>query len=178
VSLDADSILDHRALKELMRMVLEDPRIVAVGGQVAIANGCTIRAGKVVNIGLPSHPWARFQMVEYLRSFTTGRTGLDRLDAILILSGVFAVFEKETVIRAGGYLTPLVDYRGPGVRRARGHRLRGHGNIGGCTASSGTSCAPAGSPSCRIPSRGPRCRKSSSRSASSAAGGSAGSGSP
>ena len=111
VSLDADSILDQRALKELMRMVQEDPRIVAVGGQVAIANGCTIRGGRVMSIGLPSHPWARFQMVEYLRSFTTGRTGLDRLDSILILSGVFAVFEKETVIRAGGYLTPLVQHR-------------------------------------------------------------------
>ena len=111
VSLDADSILDQRALKELMRMIQEDPRIVAVGGQVAIANGCTIRAGRVVSVGLPSHPWARFQMVEYLRSFTTGRTGLDRLDSILILSGVFAVFEKETVIRAGGYLTPLVQHR-------------------------------------------------------------------
>jgi len=111
VSLDADSILDQRALKELMRMVQEDPRIVAVGGQVAIANGCTIRGGRVVSVGLPSHPWSRFQMVEYLRSFTTGRTGLDRLDSILILSGVFAVFEKETVIRAGGYLTPLVQHR-------------------------------------------------------------------
>ena len=111
VSLDADSILDLRALKELMRMVQEDPRIVAVGGQVAIANGCTIRSGRVVSVGLPTHPWARFQMVEYLRSFTTGRTGLDRLDSVLILSGVFAVFEKETVIRAGGYLTPLVQHR-------------------------------------------------------------------
>jgi cellulose synthase/poly-beta-1,6-N-acetylglucosamine synthase-like glycosyltransferase len=111
VSLDADSILDQRALKELVRVIQEDPRVVAVGGQVAIANGCVIRNGKVVSVGLPSHPWARFQMVEYLRSFTTGRTGLDRLDSILILSGVFAVFEKETVIRAGGYLTPLVAHR-------------------------------------------------------------------
>lgn len=111
VSLDADSILDQRALKELMRMIQEDPRIIAVGGQVAIANGCAIRGGRVVSVGLPSHPWSRFQMVEYLRSFTTGRTGLDRLDSILILSGVFAVFEKETVIRAGGYLTPLVRHR-------------------------------------------------------------------
>lgn len=111
VSLDADSILDQRALKELMRMVQEDPRIIAVGGQVAIANGCTIRNGRVVSVALPTHPWSRFQMVEYLRSFTTGRTGLDRLDSVLILSGVFAVFEKEAVIRAGGYLTPLVEHR-------------------------------------------------------------------
>ncbi|HZA92308.1 MAG TPA: glycosyltransferase family 2 protein, partial [Gemmatimonadales bacterium] len=102
VSLHADSILDQRALKELMRVIQEDPRVVAVGGQVAIANGCTIRNSHVVEVGLPTRSLARFQMVEYLRSFTVARTGLDRVHAILILSGVFAVFEKETVIRAGG----------------------------------------------------------------------------
>ncbi len=111
VSLDADSILDQRALKEMMRLIQEDPRIVAVGGQVAIANGCTVRQGRVVSVGLPRHPLARFQMVEYLRSFTTGRTALDRLGCVLILSGVFAVFEKEVLIRAGGYLTPFVEHR-------------------------------------------------------------------
>jgi len=111
VSLDADSILDQHALKELMRVVQEDPRVVAVGGQVAIANGCSINNSRVVRVGLPARPLARFQMVEYLRSFTTGRTALDRLDTILILSGVFAVFEKEAVIRAGGYLTPFIRHR-------------------------------------------------------------------
>jgi cellulose synthase/poly-beta-1,6-N-acetylglucosamine synthase-like glycosyltransferase len=109
VSLDADSILETRALKELMRVVQEDPRVAAVGGQVAIANGCTIEHSRVVSVGLPKDDLARFQFVEYLRSFTTGRTGLDRIDSVLILSGVFAVFEKETVIRAGGYLTPYVN---------------------------------------------------------------------
>jgi cellulose synthase/poly-beta-1,6-N-acetylglucosamine synthase-like glycosyltransferase len=111
VSLDADSILDQRALKELMRVVQEDPRVAAVGGQVAIANGCVIRNNRVVSVGLPADDLARFQMVEYLRSFTTGRTGLDRIESVLILSGVFAVFEKETVIRAGGYLTPFINHR-------------------------------------------------------------------
>ncbi len=132
VCLDADSILDQRALKEMMRVIQEDPRVVAVGGQVAIANGCTIRNGRVVSVGLPRHPLARFQMVEYLRSFTTGRTGLDRLDSILILSGVFAVFEKETVIRAGGYLTPFVRHRivREYVDGGGRHRVRGHGNRG------------------------------------------------
>lgn len=111
VSLDADSILDQRALKELMRVIQEDPRVVAVGGQVAIANGCTVRNSHVVQVGLPERSLPRFQMVEYLRSFTAARTGLDRVHALLILSGVFAVFEKETVIRAGGYLTPFLRHR-------------------------------------------------------------------
>ena len=79
VSLDADSILDERALKELMRVIQEDPRVVAVGGQVAIANGCTVRNSHVVSVGLPTRSLPRFQMVEYLRSFTTARTGLDRM---------------------------------------------------------------------------------------------------
>jgi cellulose synthase/poly-beta-1,6-N-acetylglucosamine synthase-like glycosyltransferase len=111
VSLDADSILDQRALKELMRVIQEDPTVVAVGGQVAIANGCSVRNSHVVSVGLPTRSLPRFQMVEYLRSFTTARTGLDRLHSILILSGVFAVFEKATVIRAGGYLTPFLNHR-------------------------------------------------------------------
>src|SRR4026209_1525160 len=111
VSIDADSILDRRALKELMRIIQEDPRVVAVGGQVAIANGCTVRNSRVVSVGLPTRSLPRFQMVEYLRSFTAARTGLDRGHAILILSGVFAVFEKDIVIRAGGYLTPYLRHR-------------------------------------------------------------------
>jgi cellulose synthase/poly-beta-1,6-N-acetylglucosamine synthase-like glycosyltransferase len=64
-----------------------------------------------VSVGLPARSLPRFQMVEYLRSFTTARTGLDRIQSVLILSGVFAVFEKEIVMRAGGYLTRFLRHR-------------------------------------------------------------------
>jgi cellulose synthase/poly-beta-1,6-N-acetylglucosamine synthase-like glycosyltransferase len=171
VSLDADSILDQRALKELMRVIQEDPRVVAVGGQVAIANGCAIRNGRVVSVGLPSNPLARFQMVEYLRSFTTGRTGLDKLDSVLILSGVFAVFEKETVIRAGGYLTPFVthriveDYIGP-ERFARTWRSS-CGSIG----SFATRCGTSGWRFSPTRWRGPKCPSGLTRSGNSGAAG-------
>ena len=114
VALDADSILDRRALKELMRAVRKDPRAVAVTGQVAIANGCGVQGGRIVSVALPDRRLARFQMVEYLRSFTLARAGLDRLGAVLLQSRVAAAFEKETVIRAGGYLTPFVNHRIPG----------------------------------------------------------------
>jgi cellulose synthase/poly-beta-1,6-N-acetylglucosamine synthase-like glycosyltransferase len=111
VSLDADSILDQRALRELMRLIQEDGRVVAVGGQVAIANGCTIRNSGVVSVELPTRSLARFQLVEYLRSFLTASTGLDLVRSILIPTGIVALFEKETVIRAGGYLTPFLKHR-------------------------------------------------------------------
>src|ERR687898_2306383 len=79
VSLDADSILDHRAVKELMRLIQEDGRVGVVGGQVAIANGCIIRNSRVVSVGLPTRSLVRFQLVEYLRSFLTASTGLDQV---------------------------------------------------------------------------------------------------
>jgi cellulose synthase/poly-beta-1,6-N-acetylglucosamine synthase-like glycosyltransferase len=111
VSLDADSILDQRALKALMRLIQEDGRVVAVAGQVAIANGSTIRNSRVVSVGLPMRSLARFQLVEYVRSFLTASTGLDQVRSILIPTGIVALFEKATVIRAGGYLTPFLNHR-------------------------------------------------------------------
>jgi len=113
VSLGEELILDERALKGLMRAIQENPGAAGVVGPLAIANGCIIRNGRVVDVGLPARSLPRFQMVEYLRSLATAGTGRDRLRSLLMLSGVLAVFEKETVIRAGGYLTPFLHHRIP-----------------------------------------------------------------
>jgi len=105
VSMDADSIIDEMALLQAFRIMLQEESIVAIGGQVALANGCEVRDGRVVRAGLPASRLARFQVVEYVRSFSIGRTALARLDSLMIISGVFGIFRKETVIRVGGYLT-------------------------------------------------------------------------
>ena len=70
-------------------------------GQVALVNGCKVEKGRVVEVGIPESALARFQVVEYIRSFSIGRTALGRLDAILIISGVFGIFRKEIVIKDG-----------------------------------------------------------------------------
>ncbi len=105
VSMDADSVIDEEALLQAFRLMLRDEKIVAIGGQVALVNGCEVHDGRVRKVGLPDSSLARFQVVEYIRSFAIGRTALARLNAIMIISGVFGIFRKDVVIKVGGYLT-------------------------------------------------------------------------
>jgi cellulose synthase/poly-beta-1,6-N-acetylglucosamine synthase-like glycosyltransferase len=111
ISMDADSLIDDDALLQIFRVLLERTDVAAIGGQVVVANGCTIRDGKVVHVALPKSHLARIQILEYVRSFTMARTALSRLNALLIISGVFCIFDKELLIRVGGYLTERVRSR-------------------------------------------------------------------
>ncbi len=100
---DADSVLQPDALRRVVRPFLEDPTTVAVGGTVRIANGCTVRQGFLETIGLPKNFLALVQVVEYLRAFLFGRMGWSPINGLLIISGAFGVFHKETLIEVGGY---------------------------------------------------------------------------
>lgn len=102
-AMDADSLLERDALSRIVRPFLEDARTIAAGGVVRIANGCTVEDGIVTTVGFPHNMWARFQVLEYLRSFLAGRMGWAVLDATLIISGAFGVFRRSIVVDAGGY---------------------------------------------------------------------------
>src|ERR1019366_9790456 len=60
------------------------------------------------DVSLGSNPLAIFQIIEYFRAFLCGRTGYSRLNALLIISGAFGLFERELVMTIGGYKTDTV----------------------------------------------------------------------
>jgi cellulose synthase/poly-beta-1,6-N-acetylglucosamine synthase-like glycosyltransferase len=100
---DADSVLQPDSLRRVVRAFLEDQTTVAVGGTVRIANGCTVRRGFMEKVALPGNYLALVQVVEYLRAFLFGRMGWSPINALLIISGAFGVFHKETLIEVGGF---------------------------------------------------------------------------
>jgi cellulose synthase/poly-beta-1,6-N-acetylglucosamine synthase-like glycosyltransferase len=102
-AIDAGSVMSRDSLIQVVRPRLKDPRTVATGGTVRIANGCTVTSGFLVETGLPRNPLALFQIVEYLRAFLLGRMGWSPLNALMIISGAFGLFSKQAVIDAGGY---------------------------------------------------------------------------
>jgi cellulose synthase/poly-beta-1,6-N-acetylglucosamine synthase-like glycosyltransferase len=102
-SVDADSLLDAQALLRASRLFLEDETVVGVGGTVRPLNGAVVREGQVVEVNLPTSWLERFQVLEYARAFFTGRSGWSRFGALLIISGAFGVFRRESVIQVGGY---------------------------------------------------------------------------
>ena len=102
-AVDADSILQPDSLRRAVRPFLEEPRTIATGGTVRIANGCVVRGGFLEKVKLPSNFLALVQVVEYLRAFLYGRMGWTQINAVLIISGAFGVFDKEAVVKVGGY---------------------------------------------------------------------------
>lgn len=107
-AIDADSLLEPEALTRVVRAFLEEGKTIAAGGIIRIVNGCTVRSGQVVDVRLPGNLLARFQVLEYLRAFLSGRMGWDALDASLIISGAFGIFRRSVAVEAGGYDTKAV----------------------------------------------------------------------
>ncbi|HKQ70091.1 MAG TPA: glycosyltransferase family 2 protein [Polyangiaceae bacterium] len=105
-SMDADSLLIPEALLMAARSIVEHKEgIVAIGAQVGISNGSRVEDGRVVEMRMPKSWIARFQIVEYMRSFAQGRVALAAMDSLLVLSGVFALMRRDMVLAVGGFLT-------------------------------------------------------------------------
>ena len=100
--IDGDSVLEQDVLLKMVRPFLEDDRTIAAGGVIRIINDCEMHHGRVTNIRLPKSHLARFQVVEYFRSFLFGRVGWASFNALLIVSGAFGMFLRRSLVEVGG----------------------------------------------------------------------------
>lgn len=109
-SMDADSIIAPDALLKMVRPFLQQnkKRVIAAGAVVRIANSCKVEDGSLVKVHLPTNLLARFQTLEYLRVFLLSRIAWSKLNGLLIISGAFGLFDRDIVIKAGGYATDTV----------------------------------------------------------------------
>ncbi len=103
ICMDADSVLQYDSLEKIVRPVLENGNVVAVGGVVRPCNGTEIHDGHVVSYHMPHKIIPCMQVLEYDRSFLAARILFDRFNGSIIISGAFGLFHKNTVVDAGGY---------------------------------------------------------------------------
>ena len=125
VSIDADSIMEPDALLKLVKPFLEetDKKVIAAGGVIRIANSCEVDGGQIRKINLPDSFLPRIQVLEYTRAFLMARMAWSHLDGLLLISGALGMFDKEVVIKAGGYNIKTVGEDMELVVRMRRHMV-------------------------------------------------------
>ena len=105
ICIDADSMLQKNSLFEIAKPILEDDRVVACGGQVAVSNGIRLVNGEAHDYSMPKKLVVASQVLEYERSFLASRIFMNHFNGNLIISGAFGLFKKEMVLLTGGYDT-------------------------------------------------------------------------
>lgn len=101
--LDADSILAPDALTNAMVPFIDDPKTIAVGGTIRVANSCIINKGLVTQIRLSKKYIVQLQALEYMRSFLMAKVAWNHFSTLPIISGAFGLFRRDFAIRVGGF---------------------------------------------------------------------------
>ena len=102
IAVDADTLIEPDALLRLTRPFLLGRHIAAVGGTVRVANGCTVKDGRVIDARVPGRFLPGVQVVEYLRAFLFGRLGWNRLGAASSSPAHSACSARNTSTRSAG----------------------------------------------------------------------------
>lgn len=101
---DVDCILRNDTIMKLAKPFMEsDQRIIATGAALRPSNSCTVKDGFLVDVQFPDNWWASFQELEYIRAFLFGRMAWGQINSLLLVSGGLGMFDREIVIKVGGY---------------------------------------------------------------------------
>lgn len=107
ITIDADSIIEPDSITKLVKPFLEEKKkkVIATGGVIRVLNSCEVEDGRIKKINLPKKFLAAWQVLEYTRAFLLGRMAWSELDGLMLISGAMGMYDKETLINAGGYDT-------------------------------------------------------------------------
>lgn len=101
---DVDCILKKDTILKLAKPFMErKTRVIATGAGIRISNSCQVKEGFLLKVHYPKEWYPRFQELEYVRSFLFGRMAWSQLNGLLLVSGGLGMFDKDIVIKAGGY---------------------------------------------------------------------------
>ena len=104
VCTDVDCILRRDTIAMLVKPFIESTKkVIATGAAIRISNSCEFKEGMLLQSHYPKNFFARFQELEYIRSFLYGRMAWSRLNGLLLVSGGLGMFDKKTVIEVGGF---------------------------------------------------------------------------
>ena len=115
LTVDADTLLDARAIGVVRRAFAAEPALAAITGVITPVCRPT-RAGRCLE-------W--FQTYEYIRNFLS-RFAWMQLDSLLLISGAFAGFRRDAVIAVGGFDSACLVEDYELIHRMRRHAV-GHG---------------------------------------------------
>jgi len=101
---DVDCILKSDTILKLAKPFMEnETRVIATGAGIRISNSCEIKEGFLFKVHYPTEWYPCFQELEYVRSFIFGRMAWSQINGLLLVSGGLGMFDKDIVIKAGGY---------------------------------------------------------------------------
>lgn len=101
---DIDCILHQDTLLKMVKPFVEEKtRVIATGAVIRIANSCELENGYMKRIKVATGYLPLFQELEYIRAFLLGRMAWSRINGLMLVSGGLGLFDKEIVLKAGGY---------------------------------------------------------------------------
>lgn len=109
-TVDADTILEPKAVANIMYDFLSVKNVVSVGGIIQILNGNQYNKGELLTKNLSNKPIPAMQAIEYFRAFTCFRAGLNGLAGAMSYAGAFTLFEVKALKEYGGFDTENFAY--------------------------------------------------------------------
>lgn len=103
LTVDSDTILEPNALTAMLFRFLSDQHTLMVAGCCYVLNENKVEDGRLLTRKVPKALIPAFQTLEYLRSFTYGRSGLKTFSGVLCSPGAFTMVETSIIKEAHGY---------------------------------------------------------------------------